>query len=228
MLYLLSTRYFDSGLLSYFIRYYSERGVDRIVLFPRMEPFTSGSVDAMFMDKYRQTQLAADDWYIVADLDEFHWCPGLTTFKKYAFDEAPYDYVGGKFVDRITSSGVIPHLVLDKSLDEQFPLCCNFIESRNRCPYTKVSLCRANQPISDGHHTAPGRVAPFTFQTHHFKWHTPERLIDWLVQRENNVVQSAGNGRGDNLDMVQHLQQFGGIDTRAANLHIYSAPKIGI
>jgi hypothetical protein len=121
-----------------------------------------------------------DDWFVVADLDEFQvydrpladlvaWC-----------DTHGYDYVEGCYLDRVAGDGSFP-AVAPGSLWDQFPLAGGISFPLCGATPTKVVLARGRIRLELGHHTAKeGRGVPHRdayAQVHHFKWN------DTVVER---------------------------------------------
>lgn len=114
-----------------------------------------------------------DDWFVVADLDEFQvydrplvellaWC-----------ERHGYDYVEGCYLDRVGADGTFPKVGSGSSW-EQFPLAGGISFPLLGATPTKVVLARGRVRLELGHHTAKhGRGAPHRdayMQVHHFKW----------------------------------------------------------
>jgi hypothetical protein len=121
-----------------------------------------------------------DDWFVVADLDEFQvydrplhdllaWC-----------ERRDYDVVEGCYLDRVAADGSFP-AVTGGSLWEQFPMAGGLSFPLLGATPTKVVLARGKVKLEIGHHTArDGRAAPHRdvyAQVHHFKWN------DTVVER---------------------------------------------
>lgn len=187
MITLLANIHYDDGLLPYFLKYYSTRGVELfgivahckfdekifrgypVHLESHKEPYINGPRDAEILDSLRTKLVSNYDWFIPTDLDEFHWTPGLIDFRHYCADD--YEWIPSVFIDRIAADGSIPVIDPRKSLDSQFPLRGLVIQEINKGAPHKVALCRGYLNPSSGHHNChPAKFAPFTFETHHFKW----------------------------------------------------------
>lgn len=236
VIWLLANVHFDNGLLGYFLNYYETRGVERfgiiwhcdivpsvlnrpeIAIRQCNEPYISGPVDNDLLNEMRLEYLNEGDWYIPADLDEFHWHPGLSNFGHFIGD---YDYIPSLFVDRVAQDGTLRPLDCGRSLDEQFPLVVPVTARICGGPacINKVAMARHDCIVSSGHHFATGIGANFTMQTHHFKWNSG--LWSWLMFREGKYINEV-------TTFNAHYQRFGRINVYDSELGVQIAPKIGI
>ena len=129
-----------------------------------------------------------NDWWIVADIDEFHLYPN-DNLKKLVSDceENGWDIVRGGFIDRIGKDGTFPKINPDKSIWEQFPNMGFFrYPMSGACP-NKVCVMRGWVELTNGQHyvninghttwrwqgwghplIAP--ISTHSVQVHHFKW----------------------------------------------------------
>lgn len=147
---------------------------------------------------YNKTKmLYPNDWWIVADDDEFQVYSKLTTDITKICDESGYDFVTGGFVDRIGKNGTFAEITPDCNIWETFPMAGFFrYPLSGACP-NKVTMCKGYVELTPGQHYAkidgqttwkwqgwnhPLRFPPtqnFT-QVHHFKWDSTalDRLQD--------------------------------------------------
>lgn len=239
MIWLLANIHFDDGLLRYFLDYYEKRGVERfgIILHswpcpavlnrPEIhvrvshEPYVSGPRDNELLNEIRDEYLSPGDWYIPADLDEFHYHPRVFNFRDLVGD---YDYIPSLFVDRIAEDGKIRDLDFRRSLDDQFPLASIITQQLcgNGC-INKVAFARWNCVVNSGHHFAVGTPADFFMETHHFKWSSS--FWRWINHREKLAEDVSSK---EARPFTRHYQIHGRINIYDANLKIWTADKIGI
>ncbi|MCI5141046.1 MAG: hypothetical protein D3909_04820 [Candidatus Electrothrix sp. ATG1] len=115
-----------------------------------------------------------EDWVIVADLDEFIQFP-VPPFDIVNFCEKNrYDYITGRFLDRIGAEGNLPVLLPDQPVWDCFPIGVRLTREVAKGCDRKVTLTRAWIELDDGHHHAKqGRECPAnecSSIVHHFKW----------------------------------------------------------
>ena len=135
---------------------------------------------------YNQTKMTyPNDWWVVADIDEFHVSLNPIGTIIQSCDRDGYELVRGGFIDRIGRGGEFTELVDDKSIWEQFPNAGFFrYPMSNACP-NKVCIMKGHIEITSGQHYAKidGQttwkwqgwnhplIEPFyNVQVHHFKW----------------------------------------------------------
>jgi hypothetical protein len=137
---------------------------------------------------YNKTKmLHPNDWWVVADDDEFH---------KYSKDlyeivsdcnENGWELVRGGFIDRIGENGTFPKIDNDEDIFEQFPLAGFFrYPLSGACP-NKICILKGHIELTPGQHYAKidghttwkwqgwnhPLIAPvdeYNVQVHHFKW----------------------------------------------------------
>jgi hypothetical protein len=115
-----------------------------------------------------------NDWWVLADQDEFHHYPDrLQSLLSYC-DRKGYDHIYGLLVDRIASDGYFPAIDYSRPLWPQFPLGCIFSAAVLRAYPMKVIAAKGYVEIGAGHHrVAKGVGCPIQdifVQVHHFKW----------------------------------------------------------
>ena len=141
-----------------------------------------------------------DDWYIIADQDEFHLYPRNLTEILEEADERGIDHINGCLVDRIAGDGTLPAVDPERSLWEQYPIGAFLTFPVCRGNFRKVAAAKGHvQFTNSGHHDAvSGQPFPITemlVEVHHFKWvgglldyltarRSPESPLGPLVQRE--------------------------------------------
>ncbi|MFK4301757.1 hypothetical protein ABH892_001861 [Paenibacillus sp. RC254] len=115
----------------------------------------------------------SDDWFIVADSDEFQIYPN--DIKKIINSKNDnVDYISGCLLDRFAQDGDLPLINYDKSIWEQFPMCGFFaFPIADSWPY-KITACKGHITLSEGSHAVIAEDHLITneiiCQVHHFKW----------------------------------------------------------
>jgi hypothetical protein len=126
------------------------------------------------------------DWWVVADIDEFHLYPKDDL--QYVInncEENGWDYVRGGFIDRIGENGEFSELVENTSIWEQFPNAGFFRYPMSQACPNKVCIMKGYIELTAGQHYTKidgettwkwrGWNHPLvnkidTVQVHHFKW----------------------------------------------------------
>lgn len=129
-----------------------------------------------------------DDWWVIADIDEFHVYPfnDLGVLIEDCI-ENKWDIVRGGFIDRIGKNGEMPHIMSKPHIFKQFPMMGFFrYPLSNACP-NKICVMKGYVELTNGQHYAniEGNttwrwqgwshplIAPYethSVQVHHFKW----------------------------------------------------------
>ena len=137
---------------------------------------------------YNETKsMYPDDWWVVADDDEFHiYSQDLRQIVEDC-DLNGWELVRGGFIDRIGPDGTFPEIVDNRDIFKQFPLAGFFrYPLSGACP-NKVCIMKGYIEITPGQHYAKidGQttwrwqgwnhplIAPvdtYNVQVHHFKW----------------------------------------------------------
>lgn len=129
-----------------------------------------------------------DDWYVVADSDEFHVYDRPLHELVELCEKGGYDYVSGCFLDRVAVDGTFPEIG-EESLWEQYPLAGSVSAALLRALPLKVGLVRGGVELLTGQHGAPeARALPRSeseIQVHHFKW--TGAVLRRLEQRSSRV-----------------------------------------
>lgn len=135
---------------------------------------------------YNQTKMSyPNDWWVVADIDEFHVYLNPIKFIVDDCEKNGYELVRGGFIDRIGPDGEFAELEDDKYIWEQFPNAGFFrYPMSSACP-NKVCIMKGHIEITSGQHYAKiggqttwkwqGWNHPLisdyhSVQVHHFKW----------------------------------------------------------
>ena len=141
-----------------------------------------------------------DDWYVIADIDEFHLYPNDNLHKLiYDCQENNWDIVRGGFIDRIGTDGEFIELQDDISIWEQYPNAGFFrYPMSHACP-NKICVMKGYVDLTSGQHYAKiddhttwrwqgwnhPLIAPIkthSVQVHHFKWDSTS------IERISNVA----------------------------------------
>jgi hypothetical protein len=132
------------------------------------------------------TNRKPNDWWVVADIDEFHLYPNDDLGKLISdCDNRGYDIVRGGFIDRIGRGGEFTELVDDTLIWEQFPNAGFFRYPMSGANPNKICVMKGYIELTSGQHYAningnttwrwQGWNHPLisqdnTVQVHHFKW----------------------------------------------------------
>lgn len=132
------------------------------------------------------TNKQPNDWWIIADIDEFHLYTNddLPTIIKTC-DEYGYILVRGGFIDRIGINGEFEDIKSDTSIWEQFPNAGFFRYPLSNANPNKICIKKGHVELTSGQHYAKldghttwrwqGWNHPLinkndSVQVHHFKW----------------------------------------------------------
>ena len=137
---------------------------------------------------YNQTKmLHPNDWWIVADDDEFHVYSKPLNQIISACERNGWELVRGGFIDRIGQTGNFPKINKKENIFEQFPVAGFFrYPMSGACP-NKVCIMKGYIEITPGQHYAKidgqttwrwqgwnhpliAPVTDYNVQVHHFKW----------------------------------------------------------
>ena len=129
-----------------------------------------------------------NDWWVVADIDEFHMYPydNLKDVVRQC-DAHGWEIVRGGFIDRVGLGGTFPTIHSVDDLFHQFPMMGFFrYPMSNACP-NKICIIKGYIELTPGQHYAKidghiswrwqgwnhpliADVDEYTVQVHHFKW----------------------------------------------------------
>jgi hypothetical protein len=208
---LITTIYRDAALLPHFLNHYATLGVDAFLIgvfrnsVPVEEIFrlcrgycccvSSTPRDFnVFTERALKRRLCLsfvddDEWWVVADLDEFHEYPVPLKLLHCELENAGYSYLQSQFLDRITSDGHLPRFEPAADLWEHFPAAAYISRDLQQQPFKKVMLVRGHSPVGTGHHRpddgARGHVRTGGV-VHHFKWYGS--IIEKAVERRKSLV----------------------------------------
>lgn len=106
-----------------------------------------------------QMRRYSNDWWVVADLDEFHVYDRPLNEVIAECDQRGFDYIEGALLDRVASGGELTPArpVSEQPLFEQYPLAGLLtLRLLGGCP-SKITLARGSVYIGMGQHTVPAR-----------------------------------------------------------------------
>ena len=139
-------------------------------------------------DLYNQyTKRYSNDWWVIADIDEFHLYPINLGSMIISCKENGWEMVRGGFIDRIGKFGDFTEISEDENIFDQFPMAGFFrYPMSGACP-NKICIKKGSVEITPGQHYAKingqttwrwqgwkhPQIAPveeYSVQVHHFKW----------------------------------------------------------
>jgi hypothetical protein len=115
-----------------------------------------------------------NDWWVIADQDEFHLFPDTLSSLLAFCERRGYDHVQGTFVDRVSADGRFTEIDLSQQLWSQYPLGGLVSARLFGALSLKVTAAKGSVVINTGHHLAlhahPCPIQDAFSQVHHFKW----------------------------------------------------------
>jgi len=187
----------DSILLSHFVDHYRALGVESFYLIRHAESTDEPAYEEIAHyarvagvalhhthvgpwddDLHGRLMTAAmdehpDDWYILADLDEFHVYDRPLADLVALCEREGKQRVCGCFVDRMGPDGILAPLTAGP-LWPQYPLGGAITSRLLTAPTLKVGLSLGRLRTGGGHHGVPGKTGlpreQSYIQVHHFKW----------------------------------------------------------
>lgn len=245
-------------LLPFYLRYYHRQGVERFVValyngkknplhdaiyrFGNQSkvdlhirpsvicplPELSGPKETSGINVIRQEFIRPDEWFAIADLDEFVRPLRGTNLIDLASRAIASDYtaVHGGMVDRIAATGEFPAIDPDRGLDEQFPLQCDLTEACGAMT-SKIFLSRGNLEVTNGHHWPnSGNVSIMRDggEVHHFKW--TSGIIGRLQNRLKHFREQRLPWAEESARLLKVIEN--GINLTDHNLKVRIAQSLGI
>ncbi len=179
----------------------------------------------------RQREQYPRDWFVLADVDEFHRYPSDLRATLEECEREGYDYVRGCFVDRIASDGRFPPVDPARPLGEQFPLGAYLSQPVLAADPRKVVAVKGALPIFKGqHHADAGVACPARrcfVQVHHFKW--TEGIAARLAKRVELLKREGFQHWYESARFLEyHTVSGGAVILRDPILHVAEAdPEYG-
>lgn len=230
---LLCNIYKNIEILKFFLEHYFARNVDKIIfgvwqgennphwdylksiesdriviLRGVMNHVWSGNqADADVHDAFRQLYIPKGEWYVIADLDEFH---DVNNFENLAKEAHDFDYVDSVLVDRVAPGGIIPLNLTDLPLKEQFPLSLPLTHKIVRGHPRKIVIARQHVPVTNGHHRLPKkyRKYPKSYKTLHYKWYGD--MIWALKERQEFYLYERVKFADEPTRLLAHIEKHHG------------------
>lgn len=173
-----------------------------------IEDGLQGARDSVDQNKTREQAVAPDEWYAVADLDEFVVFNSGATFPEKVEDACGLRVtaVTGGMYDRVTPNGHLPDFV-EEDIWSQFPVCLELTKHLVRGNSSKMVLARGDVPVTHGHHADPARPSLHVAQVHHFKWRAS--VVEMLKKRMAHYKAIGGSWQ-DCQNVLDHLRVNGG------------------
>jgi hypothetical protein len=230
----------DVALLRPFLEHYSALGAEHLSIVRHVDPAghddVSDSVEVMAAAglSFASTvhapwdeglnrrliqglmQRHPEDWWIVADLDEFQvYDRDLRSVIAHC-EERGHDYVEGGFLDRVNQDGRLtgPDPSTVDTLWREYPLAGVLSSRLMDARPTKVTLARGSVVLDYGQHRAlTGSAVPpdeIYAQVHHFKW------TESLASRLERRVQAYTSGEWDLIHAIVPLESQRFLDHLAA------------
>jgi hypothetical protein len=143
-----------------------------------------------------------NDWVVYADLDEFQQYPmELKNHIRYC-EENNIDFLEGKLIDRVSSTGKLREIISHRTLEEQFPLKGYITKNLLKAWDKKIVIARGKLIVGGGHHVFLDRATykPLSYKSilnehsygievHHFKWDDKllNRMQSYLNLRDKSL-----------------------------------------
>lgn len=165
------------------------------------------------------------EWFVIADLDEFHVVPDMTLLQAARHAEAEgCHYIQGRFYDRVTANGHLP-AELENDIWKQFPLSTNATVVVSHGEINKVSVARGDVRFSAGHHYVHGRrrndkKIPWEVnsKTYHFKWWGGQGGGKSVAQFFNDRYVDLPPYLREKANLTEHFHEHDGIDVSALKI----------
>lgn len=157
-----------------------------------------------------------EDWFILADHDEFHAYPDeISKILSYC-DHKGFDFIEGCLIDRMAESGRLEPVAVGTPIWKQFPIGAIVTASVTGGAINKIVACKGHVRVRTGQHLANGRGCPVSevyVPVHHFKW--TAGLTATLRTRSTQPLWSYSRECKRALD---HIESNGGIDLSATGM----------
>lgn len=174
-----------------------------------------------------------NDWWVVADIDEFHLYPNNDLQKLIKdCDNNGYEIVRGGFIDRIGPDGKFSELLPEINIFEQYPNAGFFRYPLSSANPNKICVMKGYVELTSGQHYAkidgnttwkwqgwnhPLIHPRYHVQVHHFKWDSTavERIksvadnnMDYSYSDEYRVMYNAIRKNKHKIDITNPLFMF--------------------
>ena len=174
----------------------------------------------------RQREQYPGDWFVLADVDEFHKYPVDLRATIEECDRKGYDYIRGCFIDRIARDGRFPPLTTDRPIGEQFPLGATLTNPVLGADPRKVVAVKGALPLFKGqHHAIAGVACPARecyAQVHHFKW--VEGVGERLAERAETLRRQGAAHWVESARFAEYYRLSGGaLNLDDPHLHVAEA-----
>ena len=183
-----------------FSKYLTENGID----FAVVQTVTGDKYDWDKVTEYynlvTSQSFNPDDWWIIADCDEFQYWPEDPRRIIERADKLHCTFITGGFLDRVGQDGTFPKITGPQDdLDKLFPMVGFFRYPLSKACPNKVVAVKTGQKVCSGQHYAIfndgtngwGKSHPLRFpiqkcfvQVHHFKWDST--VLDRLKETGNS------------------------------------------
>lgn len=134
---------------------------------------------------YSSISSCPNDWFVVADLDEFQLYPADLPTILAQCDRSGFDHIKGCFVDRIAADGSLPVFEPRGSIWDQYPIGAHLTGPVCKGITRKVVAAKGSVRLSSGHHFGlsghPTPISQLFVEVHHFKW--VAGVLDYLYNR---------------------------------------------
>ena len=180
----------------------------------------SASALRLAQDALQRDHVAATDWVVWSDADEYQLYPApLPDLAAWAGTHG-VNLFRGVMIDRVAADGGLPAWDPDRPVWEQFPLAC-FLPTRfGGGERQKITFARGDLTLSNGNHYVNAGMTAQTIgkwvQVHHFKWDATvkerlafrllpayrEKTKDWTESQRSLDYFDAHGGRFDPDDLT--------------------------
>lgn len=178
-----------------------------------------------------------DDWILYADLDEFQEYPhGLEYHINYC-QENNIDFLEGRMIDRISSTGDLIPLDEKNDIERQFPLGGYLTSNLLKAWDKKIVLAKAKLTVGGGHHLFLDRVSqqPHPYKrvlnsystginVHHFKWDSN------LLTRMENYIKLPDDSlfywRKEMVRFIKHFKKYNKINIKDKRFKISAVNRV--
>jgi hypothetical protein len=182
-----------------------------------------------------------NDWWVIADIDEFHVYPDLLCNVISNASKSGWDIIRGGFIDRIGPDGEFSELQPDIDIFKQYPNMGFFRYPLSKACPNKICVVKGYVELTSGQHYAKidgyttwkwqgwnhPLINPYTFvQVHHFKWDATciERIKsvanvkqDYAYSKEYEIMYNALRKKRFKIDLNDPEFMFESSDAYLSN-----------